>query len=275
MKNNNKISKRHHTGVGVLLITNYNNEPYILLGQESWKTLDYTSIAPGIKLPIYEEFGGGIQTKKVSLEKNATFELREETANLFNIRNSQLLEECPYFDIPFRHDRMYRIYLVYIENIYDYIKYFYINTNIIKNNKINNTNLINVKDKSVNYLEMLNIKLISLNEISKSCYDKANYICFNAIDTINNNSTTNKCYKGILRVNSDVYINSRLIEFLNSKYNGITGLTHIYNLYKKSVISSMFNNNTNLKIICIQRHYNHNNPQYDFLKGTWCLNIAI
>ena len=128
LSNSNKSeSERKHTGTGVLIITEYLGEPYILLGQENWKTLDYSTVCPGLILPVYEEFGGGIQTRKVSLEKNASFELREETANLFNFSNPDILKSCPYYDIPFRKDRMYRIYLLYLKNISDYIHYFYIN----------------------------------------------------------------------------------------------------------------------------------------------------
>ena len=289
INNEKKHCKRRHTGVGVLLITNYFNEPYILLGQENWKSLDYTSIAPGIKIPVYEEFGGGIQSRKAGLEKNATFELREETANLFNIKTPELLSDCPYFDIPFKRDRMYRLYLVYIENIADYLQYFYMNLDIIKANR-------QEEDKSDKYLEMENIKLIPLKAISNKNNKPENYLCFHSNENINNNTillkqslTENQSltefknkninhqhlgYKGILRIENDVYINSRLIEFFNSSYNGITGLNHTYNLYKKNVISNMFKNN-NMKIKNIKRQYNHNNDKYAFLSGTWSLQIGI
>ena len=54
-------------------------------------------------MSIYEEFGGGIQKRSLSLEENACFELQEETTNIFNITNPELLNSGInlYFDIPF------------------------------------------------------------------------------------------------------------------------------------------------------------------------------
>lgn len=262
---------RRHTGTGVLIITSYFNEPYIILGEESWKSLNYTSISKHLKLPIYEEFGGGIQTKKVSLEKNATFELREETANLINIRDPTILSTVPYFDIPYLKDRMYRLYIVYINSISEYLKYFYMNINIIKTNRKKD-------DKSNHYLEMSNLKLIPLKVISNKINHPDNYICFKSDDNIHNTTSFNSghlgTYKGILKLDEDTYLNSRLVEFLNSKYTGVTGLSHCYNYYKSATIKDLFPKiNDNPKINRIRKHYRQNNEKYTFLNGTWSLDI--
>lgn len=254
-----KHHNRRHTGTGVLIITNYFNKPYILLGQDSWKSLNYSEIAKHAKIPIYEEFGGGIQTRKISLEKNALFELREETANLFNMPE-YFLQNCPYFDIPYKENRMYRIYLLYIENIWNYMKYFNKNMNLIKENRV-------IGDKSDKYLEMENIRLVSLNEVSKMTKDKNNFICFNSVDNIYNNLSTTKNYRGILHVNDNIFINSRLVYFLNSKYNNILGIKHIENYYNKSVLASLFPNN-NVKATGLIKHNKQNNEKYNFLEGT-------
>ena len=75
---------------------------------------------------MYEEFGGGIQKRSLSLECNACFELREETSNLFNFTEPKVLRKGvnQYFDIPFKNNRMYRIYVVYLEDIEKIIHYF-------------------------------------------------------------------------------------------------------------------------------------------------------
>lgn len=261
---NEKNEKRRHTGVGVLILTSYFGEPYILLGQEKWKTLDYSMIGPGIKIPIYEEFGGGIQTNKVSLEKNAIFELREETANLFNIPES-ILNKSLYFDIPYLKDRMYRIYLLYLDNICDYLHYFYINIGIINANKSN-------FDKSNKYLEMNKINLIPLKKIKETINNIDNYICLKSEENKNNiKNNNNLC--GILRINDDIFLNSRLIQFLNSKYNKITGLQKCYNYYQKCLIKSGFPKNNNNKIKNIKQNNKQYIQRYYFLENTWSLII--
>lgn len=263
-ENSNKTNGRRHTGTGVLIITNYFSEPYLLLGQESWKSLDYTKIAKHINLPIYEEFGGGLQTRKVSLEKNATFELREETANLINIKDSSILSTVPYFDIPFKKDRMYRLYILYLNNITEYLKYFYMNHNIISQNRQNG-------DKSNNYLEMSNLKLIPLKVINNKIHNPENYICFNSADNLHNNLMSSG-YKGILKLDDDTFLNTRLVEFLNSKYSGVSGLSHCYNHYKQSAIKELFPNN-NIKITKVKKLFKQNKEKYNFLNGTWCIDI--
>lgn len=266
--NERSESERRHTGTGVLIITEYLGEPYILLGQDNWKTLDYSTVCSGLKLPVYEEFGGGIQTRKVSLEKNASFELREETANLFNFSNPELLKSCPYYDIPFRQDRMYRIYIVYLKNIAEYIHYFYINVNTIKDN----INLGFTSEKSDNYLEMKNIKLLPLRLFYNVVKKRDHYICFNSTEN-EYNKVNHQGFKGILRLTDDIYINSRLMLFLNSKYNNVYGLDLVNNYYMKANISSSFKNNNNLKIKPIKQNFVQFNDKYKFLLRTWSIDI--
>lgn len=268
-------SNRRHTGVGVLIMTNYNNKPHFVLGKERWKSLDYSKVREGLEIPIYEEFGGGLQNNKISLEKNATFELREETANLINITNPDILRRCPYFDIPFRKDRMYRIYILYLNNLNQYLKYFYDNLKIIKQNKKNNNiNTENEKyylDKSNFYLEMDYINLIPINEIISSINNKHNYICFNK-DENKHNIKNEKGYKGILMVNENIFINRRLVEFLNSLYNGKTGLQHCVEYYQSCIINDMFVKNKNIKISTLKNNTKQFNDKYNFLIGTYSLN---
>jgi hypothetical protein len=269
-KKENTKEERRHTGTGVLIITEYLGEPHILLGQENWKTLDYSTVCPGLKLPIYEEFGGGIQTRKVSLEKNAIFELREETANLFNFTNPDLLRKCPYYDIPFKEDRMYRIYLLYLQNIGDYLHYFYINVNSI------NTNIKKglTSEKSANYLEMNNIKLLPLKLFYNVVKKPENYICFKDFETEHNKSK-NKSFKGILRLTDDIYINSRLMQFLNSRYNGIYGLDLLNNYYRSCNIKASFKNYKSIKIKGLRVNNKQFNDKYRFLIGTYSIDIYI
>jgi hypothetical protein len=269
-ENGRTESERRHTGTGVLIITEYLGEPHILLGQENWKTLDYSSVCNGLKLPIYEEFGGGIQTRKVSLEKNASFELREETANLFNFTNPELLKTCPYYDIPFREDRMYRIYVIYLQNIADYLHYFYMNINTIQ---------VNIKkgytsEKSGNYLEMNNIRLLPLKLFYNVIKNRDNYLCFKSNETIFNKEH-NGGYRGILKLTEDIYINSRLMLFLNSRYNGVYGLELVNNYYKKCNMRASFKNNKNIKIRGLKVNNKQFNEKYKFLLDTHSINIYV
>lgn len=262
------VSERRHTGTGVLIITEYLGEAYVLLGQENWKTLDYSTVCPELKLPVYEEFGGGIQTRKVSLEKNASFELREETANLFNFSNAELLKGCPYYDIPFKQDRMYRIYIVYLKGVADYIHYFYTNVNIINNN----IKFGLMSEKSNNYLEMNSIKLLPLRLFYNAVKMSENYICFNKNEN-EYNTLHSSGFKGILKLTEDIFINGRLMQFLNSKYNGIFGLDILKNHYIKSNIKDSFKANNNLKIKKLKQNNIQFNDKYKFLLGTWSIDI--
>jgi hypothetical protein len=261
---------RRHTGTGVLIITEYLGEPHILLGKENWKTLDYSTVCPGLKLSIYEEFGGGIQTRKVSLEKNASFELREETANLFNFTNPELLKKCPYYDIPFREDRMYRIYILYLQNIADYLHYFYININTINRNIKNGL----TSEKSSNYLEMNNIRLLPLKLFYNNVKHSDKYICFKSNETEHNNLNKGN-YKGILQLTDNIYINSRLMQFLNSQYNGVYGLDILNNYYRKCNIKASFKNNKILKIKSLRTNKRQFNDKYKFLLGTVSIDISL
>lgn len=263
-------NSRKHTGAGVLIITSINNEPYILLGREDRKSLTYKNYT----ISIYEEFGGAIHSKKAGLNKNALFELREETANLINIYDPKILDNAKYFDLPYLTNRMYRLYVLYLKNIADYIDYFDINLSVIKNNNI----LLN-SEKAGTYMEMNKIELIPLYDIEKK---------INLLDNVLNININNK-NKKILMVNEDIYLNSRLFYFLKEKYNGISGIYHLLNYYNELNINSLLNNNiknsrnenkyntdNKSKIINIKNiRFNayQNNEKYLFLSGTYSIII--
>ena len=40
-------------------------------------------------IPVYEEFGGGLQTRRISIEDNALMELDEETSHTLNWQNER------------------------------------------------------------------------------------------------------------------------------------------------------------------------------------------
>ena len=65
-------------------------------------------------IPVYEEFGGGLQTRRISIEDNALMELDEETSHALNWQNRKVLLKKGFFqiDLPYKTNRMYRIYVV-------------------------------------------------------------------------------------------------------------------------------------------------------------------
>ena len=80
-----------------------------------------------------------------------------ETSNLFNFTEPKVLRKGvnQYFDIPFKNNRMYRIYVVYLEDIEKIIHYFKYNRDKITHNHSNYY-------KYKCFLEMDDIQFISL-----------------------------------------------------------------------------------------------------------------
>lgn len=242
--------KRRYTGVGVLVLTAYNNRPYVLLGREEFKSV---KIDGKYVVPLYEEFGGGIQRRNLSLEENACFELQEETSNLLRfINNPEVLNEGVNrsYDIPFKESRMYKMYVIYIENIVDVLHIF--NSN---REKIMSQPTTYYKYKS--FLEMDELKLVSLADIQNVIDNPLNYICHVAEDTQHNNNIINQIqyqqsapystykthgYKGMLCVDDNTYLSRRLAQFLNTP-NQITGKSGIFeclDIFQEGFITSRF-----------------------------------
>lgn len=210
------VENKRHTGVGVLIVTNVNGVPNLLLGRESFKSIKHQG---AYMVPIYEEFGGGIQRKKSELEENACYELREETCNLIDFTDTPgVLSVDPgyTFDLPFKSDRIYRLYVVNIDDVQSIIPYFVVNRQLLSR-KLCNPEIKN-KNKMKTFLEMDTVKLVPLSVIYKAMQDINNYICFKAEDTIWNINNKNAPYRGILRVDQETFINERLIQYLGGVY---------------------------------------------------------
>ena len=124
------VGERRYTGVGTLIITSVNGQPYLVLGREAFKSIKHRG---AYMVSIFEEFGGGIQRRRATLADNACFELREETSNLIDLTDcSYLLEnQAQHFDLPFRDDRIYRLYVINIPDAHTIIPYLQVNRQII------------------------------------------------------------------------------------------------------------------------------------------------
>lgn len=209
------VGDRRYTGVGTLIITKMNNKPYLLLGRESFKSIKHRG---SYMVSIFEEFGGGIQRRKATLEDNACYELREETSNLLDFTQTpQILKtHGTYYDLPFREDRIYRLYMLNIPDIQNIIPYLNLNRQVISRSLNNPAK--GAKSKIKTYLEMDTIKLVSLDAIRFAMEDINNYVCFKAEDTIWNLNAKQHPYRGILKVDSDTFINERLIQFLGGYF---------------------------------------------------------
>ncbi len=132
-----QIDNKLVSGVGTLICCLYNDIPCIVLGREKNKS-DY------LENEQYEEFGGAISDDKESLEKNATYELKEETANMINIENLEVFNKKikinnktidKYLDleIPYRNKVYFRCYFLRIDQISE--KIFKNNLKLLKNHK--------------------------------------------------------------------------------------------------------------------------------------------
>lgn len=288
-----KLKKRRHTGTGVLVITNVNNKPHLVLGRETFKSLN---IKGDLMIGMYEEFGGGIQKRSLSLETNACFELREETSNLFNFTEPKVLRKGvnQYFDIPFKNNRMYRIYVVYLEDIEKIIDYF-------------QTNRDKIQKKFSNYykykcfLEMDDVQFISLDTIKNNLADENNYLRLNPEEIKNIRNSNDKTerknkvnYNGVLKIDSTKFLSKRLLEFLNTKFpkqwkdgyfqhydenhtnpdRMLTGLDYCYQIFEDGFIKSRFKKNKGRDDIIILTNPRKNIPGMDkltFLNGTWSI----
>tara|TARA_Y100000389_G_C17411532_1_gene491214 strand:- start:429 stop:1322 length:894 start_codon:yes stop_codon:yes gene_type:complete len=285
-----RVKKRKHTGTGVLVITNVNNKPHIVLGRDTFKSL---FLQDNITIGMYEEFGGGIQKRSLSLESNACFELREETSNLFNFTDPKILRKGinQYFDIPYKNDRMYRIYVVYLEDIEKIIHYFKYNKDAITHNHSNYY-------KYKCFLEMDDIQFISLDTIKNNIKDESNYLRLKPDDikNIRNNNAKleNKSkvnYNGVLKINSTMFLSKRLLVFLNTKFprqwkegyfqnidenhtdpeTMASGLDYCYQIFEDGFIKSRFKKNKGCDDIIILTNPRKNIPGMDkltFLNGT-------
>ena len=193
------VGDRRYTGVGTLLVTNMNGQPCIVLGREAFKSIKHRG---AYMVSIFEEFGGGIQRRRATLADNACFELREETSNLLDLTEcSQILEDKGmHFDLPFRDDRIYRLYVINIPEAHNIIPYLQVNRQIIT--RALNHPAKGTKSKIKTFLEMDTIKLVPLVSIQRAMMDINNYVCFKAEDTIWNLSTPTPNYRGILNLST-------------------------------------------------------------------------
>ena len=249
--------KRRYTGVGTLIITAVNNQPYLVLGREAFKSIKHRG---AYMVSIFEEFGGGIQRRRATLADNACFELREETSNLLDLTDcSQILEDRgQHFDLPFRDDRIYRLYIINIPDAQTIIPYIQVNRQIITralNNPAKGT-----KSKIKTYLEMDTIKLVSLDAIQRAMMDINNYVCFKAEDTVWNLGAPAPPYRGILKVDSDTFLNERLVQFLGGVFTD--ELKKGYDICR-GILSSGQNKLELAKPVKVQDNY------YKFLIGTF------
>lgn len=260
---------RRYTGVGVLIITNYMNKPHFVLGREAFKSI---KVNDNYCVSVYEEFGGGIQKPSLGLETNACFELKEETSNLLDISNPEILKKGvnKYFDIPFKEDRLYRIYVVYIENVNSILSMFNYNRKTLLT-QANNYYKYN------HYLEMDNLELISFDSIKSAIGLKQNYICLYPEDNTHNDKVDTTTYVGMLRIMNDIFISKRLAQFLNSMYNNKSGLDHCYNIFYDGFINSKYMPTD----ILVQKIMIISEPKYNpiganklkFLDGTYSFDI--
>ena len=158
--------KRRHTGAGILIVTSVNKKPYLLLGKENYKSF---KLSTDIIIPVYEEFGGGIQSRKCSLEENALKELDEETAHILGWSDPKILlrKGFVHIDIPFLTSRMYRLYIIYVPNVKNLIQPFFKNRQSIYDHT-------STYYKRKNYIEMDDLQLISIETISNSMKNKVN-----------------------------------------------------------------------------------------------------
>ena len=239
--------KRRHTGAGILIVTSVNKKPYLLLGKENYKSF---KLSTDIIIPVYEEFGGGIQSRKCSLEENALKELDEETAHILGWSDPKILlrKGFVHIDIPFLTSRMYRLYIIYVPNVKNLIQPFFKNRQSIYDHT-------STYYKRKNYIEMDDLQLISIETISNSMKNKVNIMNLPDSDRI-------------LKLDHD-------IGFLSRRIFSVLEATHIVGDKKKTgiqccyqVFNTFNNDNNNDRPIILDKPKNNYNHKYNFLRNT-------
>lgn len=165
---------------------------------------------------VYEEFGGGIQNNNLTFEENACFELCEETCNLLNFTNPFILNKGinTFFDIPYLKDRLYRLYVVYIEDFTKDIHLFYKNMQVLKSSPSNYF-------KYRNFTEVSDMTFLEINNIDNYINNFDNYYTINSeerlYNQINKDKGINK-FKGVLKCVDNIYLSKRIVDFLNMNF---------------------------------------------------------
>jgi hypothetical protein len=239
--------KRRHTGAGILIVTSINKKPYLLLGKENYKSF---KLSDDTTIPVYEEFGGGIQSRKCSLEENALKELDEETAHILGWSDPRVLlrKGFVHLDIPFLVNRMYRLYIIYVPNVINVMPTFFKNRQTI----FEHTSTYYKRD---NYIEMDDLQLISLEIISSSMKNNNNIINLPDEDRI-------------LKLDDDTgFLSRRIFSVLKETHTVSdkkkTGLQCCY-----QVFNTFNNNNNNLRPIILDKPENNYKHKYNFLRNT-------
>lgn len=239
--------KRRHTGAGILIVTSIDKKPYLLLGKENYKSF---KLSDDVIIPVYEEFGGGIQSRKCSLEENALKELDEETAHILGWSDPRILlrKGFVHLDIPFLTNRMYRLYIIYVPNVKSIIPTFFKNRQTIFEHS-------STYYKRENYIEMDDLQLISLETISSSMKNKVNTMNLPDGDRIlkldNDNGFLSRRIYSILEATHYV---------ADKKKTGIQCCYQVFNTFN--------NDNNNLRPIILGKPETNYKHKYNFLRNT-------
>ena len=251
----NSPVRRRITGAGVLIMTSKFNKPFFLLGREKYKSL---SLKNKFMVPVYEEFGGGLQTRRISVEDNALMELDEETSHALNWQDRRILLKKGFFqiDLPFKKNRMYRVFVVYVPNVEKIIPTFFRNYNMINANPTKYY-------KKENYIEMDDLQLIHLDDIYQTLKNKTNKDVLNLIngDTLLKLRYQNK------------YLSHRLYQFFDDKFHSPytnrleRGYEICFQMYEKCHTLAGFNDQY---YITLTRPFvnKKNHPKMRFLNDT-------
>jgi hypothetical protein len=239
-----KIDSKYISGVGTLICCKYKNQDCIVLGREKNKS-EY------LEKDQYEEFGGSVSNDNECIEKNALYELNEETANMIDIKdvnifNQKLGKINNYVDLELKHrqNSYYRCYFLRIDQIND--KIFKNNLKILKKNKDTLKSYLEI-DKLV-CVPIENFKNFDFNfEINNGYYDEKE-IFLNINDINNKNIRISDRTRKILLVFLE-QINKKKINKL--KINGLQICEYMckkkhYNIKLKKIKNKndMFTNNT-------------------------------
>ena len=254
-KNNNQ---RRYTGVGVLIITNYLDKPYIVLGMEKKKSKKYqnkilqklNTMKSNMKSSTKPNNQDKDNTKPNNLDKDNknVFTNESDNSNIYlyeefggGIQNNHLtLEENACFELNEETCNLINFTNPFILNkgVNTFFDIPYLKDRMYRLHVIfipEFTNLVHLfyKNKQLlksapsnyfkyrNFCEMSDMNIIELDHIYKYKDNINNYFCFNAEENLYNqiiHDKGNTNFRGILKCPDNIYLSMRIVDFLNMNF---------------------------------------------------------
>lgn len=207
---NNKNNNKFYTGSGILPIYIYNNIPYFVIIRDT--------------NGIYSDPGGRLEPN-ISLLRNATKELYEETCGLIKIDDNKLKKSnYQSINIAYSNDKYYQSNIIIINSKIDFKLY---NKNLIECNKFK-FNPFSESDK----IHLLKISMINYSILKKNLHPRLKSIIISILKKYDN---IYNFYNMIIKKIKPVYLDKNITNPISHEY-ATNKKIQIKNLYSYHLI---------------------------------------